>query len=194
MQELAEEFEKRRGSPEDEDGDGRYLRYWDEDRDKDAEGEENWLDGDDPEDIKMENMIVLAEGYESGGRAITLDVFKANIYEDILKCSGLRSEVPIECYFDDLKTKFENLEMVPVPGDGWLEGELYEDSGDVEDVDDDEEDESSVGSNEDVVQQYKKIYQSFNWPDETHRKEEAIAAIRAHARRRDDAMYGGEEE
>lgn len=186
LQEWIEELEERKdeySEDEGDDDDEGYLWYQDEARDKDDDGEENWFDGDDPEDIIMENMIVLADGYESGGRAIVLDVFKGNIHEDILECSGLLSERAVEDYFDDLKTRFEKLEMVPVPGNELHEGELY---GDIEGIPEvDAFDESLVEG--DPAQQYKRIYRSFGWPSETYRKEEALAAIRAHAQRRNEA-------
>ncbi|KAF2629316.1 hypothetical protein BU25DRAFT_456991 [Macroventuria anomochaeta] len=186
VQQWVEELEERkRDKPKDEEEEEGYLWYQDEGRDKDADDEENWFDGDDPEDIKLEHMIVIADGYESGGRAIVLDVVKGNIYEDILACSGLKSEMAVEDYFDDLKTKFEKLEMVPVPGLGHHEGTLY---GDIEGVPEVHEfDKSFTADDKDAAQQYKKIYQSFGWPGETYRKEEALAAIRAHAQRRSEA-------
>jgi hypothetical protein len=158
-----------------------YLWYQDEERDKHLDKQENWWDGDDPEDIKLENMIVLANGYESGGRTLVLDVFKGNIYEDILRCNML-SEVEVEDFF----SKFEELKYVPVPGGykepgkSLAEGELYTDVLDV-----DQFDEALLGG--DPAQQYKKIYQNFGWPGDAYRKGDAIAAIQAHHQRRIDA-------
>ncbi|KAF1357761.1 hypothetical protein EJ07DRAFT_180808 [Lizonia empirigonia] len=76
--EWIEEIEERKqGDAGDNDDDEGYLWYRDEDRDKDADDEENWWDGDDPEDLKLENMIVLADGYESGGRCLTIGCQKS---------------------------------------------------------------------------------------------------------------------
>lgn len=182
LQEWIEELEEgRKESPQDEDEDEGYLWYRDEDRDKEADEEENWFDGDDPEDIKLENMVVLANGYESGGRVLILDVFKGNIYEDMIRCSGLQSETPIECYFDDLKSKFERLKFIPIPGDERHEGDLCEDA---EPIPEGEEfDESEAVDDEDPRRQYQRIYRSFGWPGENYRKDEAVAAARAYARR-----------
>ncbi|KAJ4986437.1 hypothetical protein SVAN01_08129 [Stagonosporopsis vannaccii] len=195
VQELVEAFRERRaGNSADEDDWGGYLWYRDEERDKDADDKENWYDGDDPEDIKMEHMIVLANGYESGGRAIILDVFKGNIYEDMLRCSGMQSETPVEGYFDNLKAMFEKLQMVPVPGDELIEGELYGDMDGVEEIKDEDLDESLVSSDEHAAQQFRNIYRGFGWPCDTYDKEGAVAAIRAHARRRYNAMLNEEGE
>ncbi|KAJ8112887.1 hypothetical protein OPT61_g4855 [Boeremia exigua] len=183
VEELVETYQERRlENSEDDDWDEAYLWYRDEDRDKDADGDENWWDGDEPDDIKLENMIVLANGYESGGRAIILDVFKGNIYEDIIRCSGLQSEEPVECYFDNLKTKFEKLVMVPVPGYELLEGDLYEDPSDMKEVDDVDCDKSLIDSEETTAQQLRNIYRSFGWPGDDYNKEGAVAAVRAHFR------------
>jgi hypothetical protein len=183
VQERIEEYES-----EGEDEDEGYLWYRDEERDKDADEEENWFDGDNPDDMNLEHMIVLANGYESGGRAIVLDVFKGNIHEDILRCD-LLSEKAVEDFFDDLKIKFEKLELVPAPGRGRHEGEFYEDVPDVEGFD-----ESLVADDEDAAQQYKKIWQDFGWPGNGFRKEEAVATIRAHAKRRHEARNDEEDE
>ena len=179
VQMWIEELEeaKKEDPGEVDDNDEGYLWYQDESREFSADEEENWWDGDDPEDIKLEHMIVLANGYESGGRTIILDVFKANIYEDMVRCD-LQSEVAVEHFFDNMKVKFENLEYVPVPGYGRCEGEMYEDEfqADVS---------NKTLAEENPAQQYKKIYRSFGWPGETYRKEEALAAIQAHREHRD---------
>lgn len=182
VQMWIEELEERtRADAEevDDDEDEGYLWYRDDTRDSSTDEEENWWDGDDPEDIKLEHMIVLANGYESGGRTIVLDVFKANIYEDMLRCN-LQSEVAVEVFFDNLKDKFEKLENVPVPGYEGHEGEMYEDEFRADVLDESLE-------KEDPAQQYRMIYRSFGWPGETYRKEEALAAIQAHRRRIDKA-------
>ncbi|KZM26876.1 uncharacterized protein EKO05_0011417 [Ascochyta rabiei] len=172
-----------------DDDDEGYLWYRDESRDKDFDKEENWWNGDDPEEIKLENMVVLADGYESGGRCLVLDVFKGNIHEDMTSCN-LLSEVPVEQFFARLKTKLENLEMVPVPGKKGYEGDMYGDVQGVPEVD--VLDEPLVEG--DPAQQYKRIYRSFGWPGEMYRKEEALVAISAHIQRRLEAEEAWYEE
>jgi hypothetical protein len=156
-----------------------------------AEEEENWWDGDNPEDIKLENMIVLADGYESGGRCIVLDVFKGNIHEDMLECN-LLSEVSVEQFFDDLRGKFERLEYVPVPGISGKyssEGRFYENVLEVDEIN-----ESLIGElGGDFAQQYKRIYQLHGWPGAAYEKEEALAAIHEHTKRRQEAEETWEE-
>jgi hypothetical protein len=173
--------ESKREESQDEDGwEEGYLWYRDEDRDKSADKEENWFDGDEEEDMKMENMIVLASGYESGGLNLILDVFKGEIHEDQIRASGLTGHAPVEDYFGDLKSKLERLEIVPIPGYGRREGDFWEGATAIpvdvfgESVTFDE--------NEDV-RECQKIYKSFAWPGEAYRKEEAVAAIQTYMKR-----------
>lgn len=130
----------------------------------------NWWDDDDPDDFSLANMIVLADGYESGGRALVLDVFKGNIHEDVIRCN-LISPVNIESFFQDLREKYEKLDMVPVPGD-----EMYENANEESDGDD----------GEDEVAQYQRIYRSFGWPGEGYRKEEALCAVEKYRKEREE--------
>jgi hypothetical protein len=119
------------------------------------EEEENWWDGDDPDEIVLSNFISIATGHESGGRELILDVFKGNIHEDMLRCN-LLSGVSIEQFFDDLRGKFERLEIVPTPN---------------------ELEEPQFGG-ADKVQRYIDIYKKCGWPGEGYRKDEALEKIR----------------
>ncbi|KAJ4313094.1 hypothetical protein N0V94_007128 [Neodidymelliopsis sp. IMI 364377] len=207
LQEWIEELEEtKRENPEEEDEVNDSRDADDDEDDDDANGadeelldhcensseaeEENWWDGDDPEDIKLENMIVLADGYESGGRCIVLDVFKGNIHEDMLECN-LLSEVSVEQFFGDLRGKFERLEYVPVPGicgNYSSEGRFYEDVPEVDEIN-----ESLIGElGGDFAQQYKRIYQLHGWPGAAYKKEEALAAIHEHTKRREEAAEAWE--
>lgn len=123
IEELQEE--KREEFPDEDEEEG-YLWYRDEDRDKSADGEENWYDGDEEVDMQMENMIVLANGYESFGLNVILDAFKGEIHEDQIRASGLTGMMCVEDYFEKLKSRLEQLVMVPVPGDAKHEGELWD--------------------------------------------------------------------
>lgn len=183
LKEWIEEIQKRReeADPHDEDEHEDYLWYRDEDRDKAADEEEDWFDSDEEEDMKMENMIVLANGYESGGLTFILDVFKGMIYEDQIRMNGLIGETPVEAYFNDLKSKLERLECFPVPGDEKNEGDFCEGAEPIP-VDDvfDETLEVDDGDHKRIC---PRIYKSFGWPGATYRKEEAVAAIQAYVRR-----------
>ena len=126
------------------------MWYCNGERDKDTDEEEYWSDGDNPDEMKLKHMIVLADDYESGGRSIVLDISKGNIHEDRLECN-LLSEVPIESFFDGLESNLETLEFVPVPGRGRHEGAFY-DVLDIEGFD-----EPSDVHDEDAARRYKSV-------------------------------------
>lgn len=177
---IEEIQERKREGSLDEDEEEEYLWYRDEDRDKSADKAGNWWDGDEEEDMKMENMIVLANGYESGGLNIVLDVFKGEIHEDQIRASGLTGMMSVEDYFDRLKCQLELLVMVPVPGDEDHEGDFWDRRTAIPvDV----FDESVTFDENEDVRECQKIYKSFGWPGKAYRKEEAVAAIQAYMRR-----------
>jgi len=173
--------EEKREESQDEDEEQGYLWYRNEDRDKSADEEENWYDGDEELDTKMENMIVLANGYESGGLNIILDVFKGEIHEDQIRASGLTGMISVEDYFDRLKSGLERLEIVPVLEDERHEGDFWEGATSI--PVDDVFDESMTFDEDEDVRECQKIYESFGWPGEAYRKEEAVAAIQAYMER-----------
>ncbi|KAF2126329.1 hypothetical protein P153DRAFT_399115 [Dothidotthia symphoricarpi CBS 119687] len=103
-----EEGENDEDEVEDEDGE-------EKDGDENDHGDDDHWSNDDPDEIILENMVVLAEGYESGGRSLVLDVFKGYIHEDEIRCN-LLGGVAVEDFFRDLRDKYERLEMVPIHG------------------------------------------------------------------------------
>ncbi|KAF2833422.1 hypothetical protein CC86DRAFT_441937 [Ophiobolus disseminans] len=148
------------------DGEESLQEWWDEmeedkdedeeeSDDEDANHEDNWWNGDNPDHFQMTNMIVLAQGTESGGRHLILDVFKGNIYEDVNECNLLPS-CGVEGFFADLREKFEKLDLVPTLSD------MYEDEAAIDD------------ENE---QQFRKVWREYGWPGKGFRKEEALKAI-----------------
>ncbi|KAF1944497.1 hypothetical protein EJ02DRAFT_452360 [Clathrospora elynae] len=166
---------------EDEEGD-------DEDDEENSPADEttpNWWDGDNPDNIILPNMIVLAKGYESGGRDIILDVFKAVIHEDMIRCNLLPS-VEIAAFFHDLRCKLESLKYVPVPGDDFYEDVPELDKGEDLEVrhltakQRDEMSPSHVSAHD--AKQYQKIYRWYGWPGEAYNKEGALVAIEEYRR------------
>lgn len=111
----------------------------------------------------MTSMIVLANEYESGGRANILDKFSGDIYEDMLECGGVKSKTPVEGYFDELKTISEKLRIGPLPGDESIEGKLNGGMDGVEEVEDVDLERSLVVWSDHTAQQFRNIYCSFGW-------------------------------
>jgi hypothetical protein len=146
-----------------------------------AESEDEDEDGnrgpwnEDPDEIVLENVIVLSQGYENGGRDIILDVVKGVIYEDVLGRS-LQEGVEVKAFFKDLRDRYETLEMVPVPG------HMYEDAPEIGD-EELAEDPFAIADREkagiEIQKRFKQIYREHGWPGESYKKEEALAAVKA---------------
>ncbi|KAI8933924.1 hypothetical protein NX059_009617 [Plenodomus lindquistii] len=153
-----------------------------QDNDEDNEGTEDEYEDDDDEDddddgyFRMTDLLVIAEGYESGGRSLILDVHKGQIWEDIVRCD-LASPVGIGSFFTSLQQKFESLEIVPI------RGELFENVPEFEEDETNSEFVKDDGvyewGDERNARTYKRIYRSFGWPGEAYRKEEAMGAVEA---------------
>jgi hypothetical protein len=142
--------------------------------DGDNEGRGPW--NEDPDEIILENVIVLSQGYETGGRDIILDVIKGVIYEDVLGLS-LQEGVEVKSFFKDLRDRYEALEMVPVRGN------MYVDAPETGDDEKLAEDPFAIEDREkadiEIQKRFKHIYREHGWPGESYRKDEALAAVEA---------------
>jgi hypothetical protein len=142
--------------------------------DGDDEGRGPW--NEDPDEIILENVIVLSQGYETGGRDIILDVIKGVIYEDVLGLS-LQEGIEVKSFFKDLRDRYETLEMVPVHGN------MYVDAPETEDDEKLAEDPFAIEDREkadiEIQKRFKHIYREHGWPGESYKKDEALAAIEA---------------
>lgn len=156
LQDWWDRIEEDKTSDDEESDDDEEYMNWDD----------NWYNGDNSDNFQMTNMVTLALGSESGGRHIILDVFKGNIYEDLNECD-LLSSVPIEDFFEDLREKFEKLELVPTLG-GMREAH----NGNLDDKKGDE---------------YRKVWREYGWPGKNFRKEEALEAIQECRERIEDS-------
>jgi hypothetical protein len=142
--------------------------------DGDDKGRGPW--NEDPDEIILENVIVLSQGHETGGRDIILDVIKGVIYEDVLGLS-LQEGVEVKSFFKDLRDRYETLEMVPVRGN------MYVDAPDTADDEKLAEDPFAIEDREradiEIQKRFKQIYREHGWPGESYRKDEALAAVEA---------------
>ena len=141
--------------------------------DGDDKGRGPW--NEDPDEIILDNVIVLSQGYDNGGRDIILDVIKGVIYEDVLGRS-LQEGVEVKSFFKDLRDRYETLEMVPVRGN------MYEDAPEIGD-EELAKDPFAIADRKkadiEIQKRFKQIYREHGWPGESYRKEEALAAIEA---------------
>lgn len=76
---------------------------------------EGWLDQDDDRTHRRSDLLVIAGGYESGGRTFVLDVLRGEILEEIIRCNDC-DPVDVKEFFEDLKNRFRSLELIPCPG------------------------------------------------------------------------------
>jgi hypothetical protein len=124
-------------------------------QDEEEEDSNYWSDDGQPLPSDLENMLTLASGHESGGRTIVLDVLRGLIYEDMIAYSTADA-CEVERYFSGLRTDFEELVMLPTPG------EFHD----------------RFSSDGQGVREYKRIYRECGWPGEGYRKEEALVKIK----------------
>jgi hypothetical protein len=74
-----------------------------------------WLDHDDDMVNRRSDLLVIAGGYESGGRTFILDVLRGEMIEDIIRCNTC-GPVDVNDFLEDLKNKLRSLELIPCPG------------------------------------------------------------------------------
>lgn len=76
-----------------------------------------WLNQGNDRIYRSSDLMVIAGGYESGGREVILDVLHGEIIEDIVRCDTC-DPVDVRNYFGDLRNKHRSLELIPCPGRG----------------------------------------------------------------------------
>lgn len=74
-----------------------------------------WLDHGDDEVVRRSDMLVIASGWESGGREFILDVPHGKIIEDIIRYDTC-APIDVKEFLEDPKSKFRSLELIPCPG------------------------------------------------------------------------------
>lgn len=137
------------------------------------EDEEYWSnEGEaDPEDL-----FLIAEGHESGGRNLILNVEEGEIIEDMINYSIVGS-YDIRSYFDGLKDAYRTLKLIPCVGrvtiEAWKVGER--DGMISEEEYHAQETTRSWGTDLDV-QFIRQIYRQHGWPH-AFRKDDARNAV-----------------
>lgn len=161
-----------------------YLWSGDDDDDDD--------ESDDDEIEVPDDVVIIAEGYESGGRTLFLNVRKGTIVEVEIRCGD--SVWDLREYFEDLKGKYRRLELIPFPGREMIEsGAVGVKPGEPARVVSEEEvlaqTDPYVGSTIPDVLYVQQLYRSYGWPD-AFRREEALGAVRALIAGREAATRG----
>lgn len=133
-----------------------------------------WFNHGDSQVLRRSDLLVIASGYESGGREFILDVLHGEIIEDIIRYDTC-APVDVKEFLEDLKSKFRSLELIPCPGRETLitaaepekEAAISEDQVRAQTED--------WGTDLDL-QFVRKIYRQYGWPHD-FRRAEAIGFI-----------------
>ncbi|KFY00515.1 hypothetical protein O988_03255 [Pseudogymnoascus sp. VKM F-3808] len=112
--------------------------------------------------VDRRNLICFAQGRESGGRQLYLDVLTGEVTEDIIRCD-LLSPVDVVAYFEALKEEYRSLRLVPCTGREIIEAQKVDEGGDVgrEEV---LAEKGDFGTDTDVCW-VRSVYRRHGWPD-----------------------------
>ncbi|SDS74150.1 hypothetical protein [Actinoplanes derwentensis] len=93
------------------------LDYTTFDREELTEQEDLWEREDEESDDESapDHVFILAAGYESGGRTVFIDALEGKAVEAEIRGGNENSIWDLKEYFEDLKNKYRNLEIVPIP-------------------------------------------------------------------------------
>jgi hypothetical protein len=135
-----------------------------------------WSGGEEP---VPDHVFVFAEGFESGGRTLFLDVREGRVFEEEIRCDSFEED--LKEYFDDLKGKYRNLELIPCPGRGMVEaGATGVDLEKLGEALNEEEvlmqTDPHWGTDLDI-QYTRQLYRAFGWPN-AFRRDEAFHEIK----------------
>ncbi|GAB3444952.1 hypothetical protein GCM10027570_14700 [Streptomonospora sediminis] len=148
--------------------DHEHLWPWEDE----SEDEESW-----DEESAPDHVFVFAEGFESGGVTLFIDVREGRAVEERIRCDG--SGYDIKEYFEGVKEKYRNLGLIPCPG--W--GMLVDDSvgaGKPGEVLSEEEvlmQTAPIWGTDLDLQYTRQLYRAFGWPD-NFRRDEAFREIK----------------
>lgn len=135
---------------------------------------------DEPHDpdrpVDFSQVLVIAAGYESGGREFVLDVEHGEITEDVIRFNTL-PPVDVRDFFAKLKEEFRSLRLIPCPGRETQEADR------VSELDREIAEEEIRAQTEqwypgtDLDWQFvRQIYRQYGWPHD-FRRQEAVSFI-----------------
>ncbi|KAH6844769.1 hypothetical protein B0I37DRAFT_378229 [Chaetomium sp. MPI-CAGE-AT-0009] len=141
-----------------------------------------WLDADEEECLsRIQHLVMIAEGYESGGTVLMLDTFTGIIFEEILRMNpGAR--LPADEYFRSRMERLRKLDQVFLPGfepwegAGAIPGDNLEAAYDPDPMERQGIPGGRFGDDENVLW-VKHLHRKFGWPGPDWKKEECMQAI-----------------
>jgi hypothetical protein len=139
-----------------------------------ADQEFLWSGGKEP---VPDDVFVIANGHESGGRTLFLDVREGRVFEEEIRCGSLEQD--LKEYFEDLTEKYRSLRLIPCPGREMIEaGADAEGSGEA--LSEEEvlrQDDPFWGYGDLDVPYARQLYRAFGWPN-SFRRDEAFRNIK----------------
>lgn len=135
---------------------------------------EGWLDQGDDGTHRRADLLVIAGGYESGGRTFVLDVLRGEIIEEIIRCNDC-DPVDVKEFFEDLENRFRSLELIPCPGRETRRAAAV--PANAVAISDEEVRAQTEEWGTDLDLQFvRQVYQRYGWPDD-FRRIEAVGFI-----------------
>ncbi|MFD3373858.1 MULTISPECIES: hypothetical protein [unclassified Streptomyces] len=157
------------------------LDYTTFDLERFTDQEHLWSGSEESEDEETvpDHVFIIAEGFESGGRTLFLDVLEGEIFEAEIRCDDFRED--LKEYFEDLKEKYRSLELIPCPGEEMIEvraagvgpeipGEVFSEEEVLMQTDE------LWGTHLDI-RYTRQLYRAFGWPN-AFRRDEALREMK----------------
>lgn len=127
-----------------------------------------WMGGEEP---APDHVFVFAEGFESGGVTLFIDVWEGKVIEEVIRYD--HCEEDLREYFEGLKGKYRKLELVPCPGRGMMEVGAAGSEKPGEALSEEEvlmQTDPLWGTDLDI-QYTRQLYRAFGWPNGFRRGE-----------------------
>ncbi|GAA2704091.1 hypothetical protein [Actinoplanes palleronii] len=128
-----------------------------------------------------DHVFIFSEGRESGGRTLFLDVLHGKVIEVEIRGGNEPIIQDIKEYFEELKRKYRNLEIIPIPHMDMVELEAVGMRPGEPDEEVSKEEimmQSDPDWESDLDIQYtQQLYRAFGWPD-NFRRVEAFSELR----------------
>ncbi|KAH6653223.1 hypothetical protein BKA67DRAFT_659857 [Truncatella angustata] len=135
----------------------------------------------------VEHSILLADGYESGGRMMLLNTKTGELHVEMIRYDTDAVE-DVGSYLGALKRRYETLDMVPIPGEEHFDENVEEEEEGYETILEDQvmaQEKEEYFTPSKLDQRWvRHLYRSFGWPQAAYRKDEALAAVEAFRRSR----------
>lgn len=134
-----------------------------------------WFSHGEDRVYRCSDLLVIAGGYESGGRELVLDVRRGEIIEDIIRCDTC-DPVDAKEFLEDLKNRFRSLELIPCPGRETLVTAAGR-SDAVETISEEKVRAQTEDWGTDLDLQFvRQVYRQYGWPHD-FRRTEAVSFI-----------------